>query len=379
MRVCYVTHLPNMYGASKSLLDLLDGLNRSEIEPFVLLNGNGPLVEELKKRNIKYKIILYSPATNSDAFIKNAGKYVLNSFLPYHIALRRIKEFFLEEKIELVHNNSYLVGIGMHAAYELGIPYICHIREFVEEGFHRKFYHDELQRMLLEKATCRIAISEAVKKRYKRYTTKDILVLYDGIKISDYKLPLKKAFEKDTVRIIIAGRISPQKGQLEAVQAVDQLEKKKSLNVELLVVGSRGDKDYTHKIVDYISCNNVNCVKFVDYTNDLRVIRESCDIGLSCSKYEALGRVTIENMLSSLLIVSSNDTAAKELINDKETGLLYEMGSYESLSQVLLDAINDAKNSNILIESAYNDAMKFDHVLYADKIVSIYKSILGND
>ena len=59
MKVCYVTHKPNLTGANRSLLDLLDGLDRDRYEPVVLVNRRGPLLAELKKRDIPYKYSLF--------------------------------------------------------------------------------------------------------------------------------------------------------------------------------------------------------------------------------------------------------------------------------------------------------------------------------
>lgn len=376
MKVCYVTHMPNLYGASQSLLDLLDGLSGTEIEPYVLLGGHGPMADELKKRGIFFKVIPYAPGTDSDNFIKNAGKAFLNSRIPYRVALNRIKAFYIENGIELVHNNSYLVGIGMHAALELHIPYICHIREFVWEGFHRRFFHAKLQRQLLDRADYRIAISEAVRKRYAQDTDQEIYVLNDGIKKDVYQLPLRRVLEGDKIVILIAGRIGAQKGQFEAVKAVELLSKKSKKPIELLIVGGVGDKNYFKELRDYIREKKLGFVKFVGFSDNLREMRRQCDIGLSCSRSEALGRVTIENMLSSLLVVSSDDTVAKELISDQVNGRLYRMGDSENLAGVLAEVVADSESANKLVENAYYDAERFDHRIYAQKVFAIYRKLL---
>ena len=57
MKICYVTHLPKISGAANSLLDLLDALDRSHYEPFVITNYRGDLVNELEKREIRYSIV----------------------------------------------------------------------------------------------------------------------------------------------------------------------------------------------------------------------------------------------------------------------------------------------------------------------------------
>ncbi len=46
MKVCYVTHKPNLTGANRSLLDLLDGLDRDRYEPVVLVNRRGEVPTE---------------------------------------------------------------------------------------------------------------------------------------------------------------------------------------------------------------------------------------------------------------------------------------------------------------------------------------------
>ena len=79
MKICYVTHLSKLSGAANSLLDLLDALDFSEYEPFVITNSKGALVPELEKRGIRYAIVPYAPATNSEDMVKNIGKRAMNT------------------------------------------------------------------------------------------------------------------------------------------------------------------------------------------------------------------------------------------------------------------------------------------------------------
>ena len=116
MKICYVTHLPKISGAANSLLDLLDALDYSEFEPFVITNYKGDLVPELEKRNIRHAIVPYSPATNSDNAIKNFRKHALNSSALNFLSVKAIERVLKKEKIDIVHNNSFLSGAGMEAA-----------------------------------------------------------------------------------------------------------------------------------------------------------------------------------------------------------------------------------------------------------------------
>ena len=53
MKVCYVTHLPNLTGANQSLLDILSKWEHQKVEAMVLLGKHGQLEEELKQLGIR--------------------------------------------------------------------------------------------------------------------------------------------------------------------------------------------------------------------------------------------------------------------------------------------------------------------------------------
>jgi 3'-phosphoadenosine 5'-phosphosulfate sulfotransferase len=52
MNVLFVTHYSSLYGANRSLLALIDGLDKEFIKPYVVLLLSGELEEALKRKNI---------------------------------------------------------------------------------------------------------------------------------------------------------------------------------------------------------------------------------------------------------------------------------------------------------------------------------------
>ena len=377
IKICYFTHLPNLTGSNRSLLDMLDGMDRNKVEPFVILGSHGPVEAELKKRKIRYEISFYSPATNSDNCVKNIGKHFLNTPFINRISVNKVKKILKRESIDVLHNNTYIVGVGMQAAYELKIPYICHIREFIWEDHHRKFFNEAQQEFLLKSATEVIAITKAVKQKFQPQSDKEIIVLNDGIKTDEYKLPLTEKFKDKTISILMAGRIAPGKGQMDAIKAVEELKKRGHQNLKLIIVGGIGDDKYNNQIHDYVENKQIDNVEFVEFTNDLKAIRSQCDIGLTCSKAEALGRVTIENMLSSMLVIGADTAGTLEIIRDGENGYIYRQDSYVDLADTIEKAMNSSKKSNKIIENGYNMALKkYDHQTYSCKIAKIYENII---
>lgn len=377
-KICFVTHLPNLNGATRSLLDLLDGLEKTKFEPLVLINSEGPIIEELKKRNIRYRKTFYSPATNSTNKIKNVVKAILNSSLINMVSVSLVKKIFQEEKIDIVHNNSYLVSVGMQAAKELGIPYVCHLREFVFEDHGRSFFYEERQTDLLKNANAVIAITKAVKEKFQPDTPKEIVVLFDGIKVENYEIKPRELFSNSDINILMAGRISPGKGQLDSIKAVEYVRGKyPDRNIKLKIIGGIGDSDYYQKITRYVSENKLDFVEIHEFVSDLKKIRENTDIGLTCSSFEALGRVTVENMLSSLVTIGADSAGTSELIENGKNGYLYEKGNYRDLADKIIYAILNKETSDQLAKNAHDEAMiKFDIEYYSRKLEDIYSNLI---
>lgn len=377
-KICFVTHLPNLNGATRSLLDLLDGLDKTKFEPLVLINSEGPIIEELKKRNIRYRKTFYSPATNSTNKIKNVVKAILNSSLINMVSVSLVKKIFQEEKIDIVHNNSYLVSVGMQAAMELGIPYVCHLRDFVFEDHGRSFFYEERQTDLLKNANAVIAITKAVKEKFQPDTPKEIVVLFDGIKVENYEIKPRELFSNSDINILMAGRISPGKGQLDSIKAVEYVRGKyPDRNIKLKIIGGIGDSDYYQKITRYVSENKLDFVEIHEFVSDLKKIRENTDIGLTCSAFEALGRVTVENMLSSLVTIGADSAGTSELIENGKNGCLYEKGNYRDLADKIIYAILNKGISDQLAKNAHDEAIiKFDIEYYSRKLEDIYSNLI---
>lgn len=378
MRICYIVHRPNLNGASRSLLDLLDGLDRTRFEPVVLVNSRGPLLDELRQRNIPYFFAPLIPSVNADNPVLDFIKRILNSGPFYRLFLAGIKHRLRQIDPDIVHNNCMLSTIGMKAAKDLGIPYICHYRELLWEGHHRKLIRVKHDRKLMEDATVGISISQNVKEAYVPYAGDRIVVIPDGIHVEHYDLPAHDILSGDTITLLLAGRIHPNKSQLDAVKAVQRAREQTGKDLRLVMLGSVGDEPYANKLHNYVSKNHLNFVSIEAFTKDLRDLRQHCDIGLTCSMSEGLGRVTIENMLSSLLVIASRSGATPEVVDDGKTGVLYEYGNIEDFSNKIIEAVQSPERGRQIARAGHDYAVKaFDHRAYAQKIQSVYESIGG--
>lgn len=375
MKVCYVTHLPNLTGASQSLLDILSKWDKDKVEAVVLLGKHGPLENELNKLGIRYKIIPYFPEVkNTKNFLINPIKRITNL-----IALPKIIKFYKDEAFDLIHNNSLLVGVGMEAAFKADVPYICHLREFVWEGHKIRLLNEKRQFYYLNHSSAVIAISNVIREKFQPMAEKTHFeTIYDGIDIPRYLNKNKKIlYDNKKVNLMLAGRIEPGKGQLEAIKAAEELINRGITNIRLQIIGGIRDKHYASEVKNYVKKHQLHQVEFIEFTKDLYGLREECDIGLVCSAAEAMGRVTLENMLAGCLTIGAEAGATKELICDGVTGLLYRQGDYNDLADKIIYALKNKEAAREIAMKGQEYAVReFDSGNYNDKLYDIYQFVL---
>ena len=85
MRIAYITHYAELYGANRSMLDLLLELRqRGEVDPVVLLPREGPLTATLAAAQVPFAVIPWQPWMSDRHY---SGRF-------YH----RIKQHFGHER-----------------------------------------------------------------------------------------------------------------------------------------------------------------------------------------------------------------------------------------------------------------------------------------
>ena len=377
MKVCYVTHLPNLTGASQSLLDILTEVQKGDydIEPVVLLGKHGPLEEELRALHVPCKVLRYTSEISDPNPFKNFFKRCWNRF-----AVRNIADWFQAEKFDLIHNNSLLTRTGMEAAKRARIPYISHNREFVWEDHNIKLLNEKASYRLMEQAEQCICISDAVYQKFSKLVPNaHYTLLRDGLNIEQYRCPHDKLFSGSSIEVLLAGRLSPGKGQMDALEAFHILEDRGENRFHLTIVGGEAvqDRAYAEELRQFADRYHLSNVTFLPFVDNLKELRSRTDIALVCSKMEALGRVTIESMLAGCLTIGANAGATPEIITDGGNGLLYPSGNANVLAEILVSAAeNPEKSRQIAQQGITTSAERFDLPTYVTTLETLYRRIV---
>lgn len=376
--ICFFSHSSTFGGAEKILFKLLEGLKENNIDVFVILPRSGPFINDLKSKNIKYRIIPYKLWLNHDKSILRLIKRTIWNFLlviPFSFIIHRYK-------FDLIYSNTSTVSLGAYIAKVLRIPHIWHFREF---GFEDHGYTYDLGnwlswRMTNYLSTLCLVNSKAVLNKYSHFIDRDKLhLIYEAYKETNSSNAVSNTFKAIDLlefKCLMVGSIQRGKGHIDAISSLAILHKK-GYNISLLIVGD-GDENYKQELELMVRNNQLeNHVYFLGHLNNPREIMRISDVFLMCSRNEAFGLVTLEALEVGLPAIGTKSGGTVEIIEDNFTGLLYTPGNYSELaSKIEYLFLNPVVKTDMGNKAKATINKKFNPDLYISKTIEmIHKAI----
>lgn len=364
-KVLFVFHdSRSLSGANASMLDLLDGLIKiGNLQLFALIpNTNHGLLEALKEKEVnvheeEYFSSRYEPCSNPIVLSFRWAKSLLKTFFTLYAA---IKFSMLEGDFDLVYSNSSDGYMGAFISLLKRKKLIWHIREFGLEDQNRKHCISDF---LFKRYVARVSehvvfISYSLKKKYfvkDNYCNNS--VIYNDVRFDN--VPFEKQFNLNTdkkLSLLIVGTLCTGKGQREVIDSIKIL-RDQGVEVNLGIAGD-DDNKYAIELKRYANSLYLSeNVKFLGFCSDIRNIRKHYDIAVISSISEAFGRVTIEAMLSKMLVVARKSGANVELIDSKSTGFLYS--SENSFIEIIKHIDANRQNLKKIALTGYKASMKY--------------------
>lgn len=334
LRVVFVAQYSGMYGANRSLLDLIEGLTVFQVESFVLLPIDGPVCSELRNRNVPFAVLPFrswigGPQVRS--ILKAPLRFLMNlAVLP--ACIRQIRAW----GADVVYSNSSVSPIGFWAASFLRCPHIWHVRECGRLHYGWRYdCGDFWFRHSLNRSGAVIAISRAVAEGVCHGLRPTVHTIYNGVVSRERCMHLRHAHRMNSSSgdyvFLIMGFVHPGKGHRDAIRALAVLHNEGRDDLRLDIVGG-GSAQYIEELKRL--CRDLNVqehVEFKGYMSDPFLALHEVDAVLMCSRHEAMGRVTAEAMAAGRPVIGYRSGATPELVADGKTGLLYD-GPYEDLA-----------------------------------------------
>jgi len=247
-------------------------------------------------------------------------------------AARKLAKIIDDNNINIVHlhwTKDIPVAV-MAKVFSKNKPKLVQTRNMTMTRFKNDFYH----RFLYKHIDMMLPVTHEVAGQINKFIPEDIRpkveVLYMGSdkvellsdeEITEYKTNLHV---ENSFMIGLVGRINKFKGQYLLIEAMNILIKKE-LNIKAYVVGHAMDEAYLDKLKKDVKNKNLeDKVIFLGFEKNPHRFMQACDTVLMTSKCETFGLVSIEAMQVETVVVGANSCGVLEIIDDEETGLLFE-------------------------------------------------------
>ena len=338
-------------GAFLSMVTLIKLLrDHFDVVPYVVLprEGDGKLL--LDDYDIPYETVKSHdwvvPQETHGTWkcnLKTIAKKLLNIK-----ATAQITRIAKREGAPLLHINTTYAYIGAKVAHKLGIPYIWHLREFVEEDQGRTLWNRTSGNRLIAQADKVIAISTSVHAKYKNIIPEEKLItILNGIDCDKFYRPEKRIYQNEKFILVYGGGYANRKGIYEFASALELLLEMGVNNFEVWFIG-----DPNQKYIDHLKKTGIApYARFLGYQKDVAQWYEKADMAFSCSKAEAFGRKTVEAMLCGTLMIAANTGGTLDIIQDKKNGLMYQQGNPIDLTFKILYAMNHKEECQMLAKA----------------------------
>ncbi|HUV04336.1 MAG TPA: glycosyltransferase family 4 protein [Armatimonadota bacterium] len=333
--ILYVNPSGDISGAENSLLSLIEALG-NRVRPLVACPSPGKLSQRCHEMNVPVFPIPFDNPKRSTLYSMFILRPIQNRRL-----ISCLDEIVRTEKVDLIHANSYLVGLASSVAgNQAGIPVVWHIRD-IRYG---------LKRIIIRRTVdCFpdrvLVVSQAVKEALGERTNGKVQVVYNGIRprtITDDQQVWNRAelsIAPDEPLVGNAGILTRWKGQdLFLRMARSVLER--IPNARFLMIGSAHPQSLgfdvaLKKLVAKLGIQDR--VIFTGFRQDALSLIASLDVYVHAAREpDPLPRAVLEAMSVGTPVVAPANGGIPEAIIDGESGLLYRTADVnEAASHVI--------------------------------------------
>ncbi|MDR0971893.1 MAG: glycosyltransferase family 4 protein [Bacteroidales bacterium] len=287
-----------------------------------------------------------------------------------------LSKIIRKENISIIHCHNFKTAfICLYAKIlskkDVRIILSRHFIKKAKKGFIYMWLYRHIEKIIFVSN----AALEEFAQTYKGDKTK-LCVIHNSIKepkINEtISIRTKLNIPPSTFLLAFVGRLEAEKGVEVLLNAVCNL---KNENIFLIIIG-RGEKEYEEKLKDIVRKNEIeDKVNFLGFSKDVPSIIKDVDIGICPSIWREAGSLSIiEFMLLGKVVISTNNGAQKEYIENFQTGILIEPNDSYALTNAIKQLINNPKQISIIGNNAKQYFEKeLSYNKFYQKIKDIYQ------
>lgn len=222
-----------------------------------------------------------------------------------------------------------------------------------------------------------VAISPSVAEEFRAVAPGSVTIIENGIQLEKFAVSAERQQRGARLELVQVGRIAHVKGQdilLRAIRAcVDR-----GLDIGCTLVGARTDETYFQSVMDLAGTLDLgDRLRFVLDRTDVETFLSGGDVFVLPSREEGFGIAIIEAMAAGLPVIVPAIGGAKDIVCDRDNGLLFEAGNPEHLAQRIAELAQDESLRLRLAGRGPATAAKFDIRRAVDQMIVLYRTISG--
>jgi glycosyltransferase involved in cell wall biosynthesis len=350
-RVLFISHTPYLGGgADLCLLELLQGLDRRIIDPYVVLPRtweDGPFASALSALSFPYTFRQISHWAHYGLVGSTSrwelAKKTLKGLRERVWAIATLVE---REQIDAVYTNTVTVVEGALAARITRRPHVWHIHEAVRGNADlTTLLPDRMIRASISALSARVIFPSSFLAyrmyKYKRSSDRAVVIANGVDSRKFFPDPTARAWLSELAnipmeapRVAIVGGLQARKRVNDFLRAV-AISKARQDGACFLIVGQGREQEKRTLQLLTKSLGLDSSVRFLGWQSNIPRLLTGVDVLVVASEQETFGRTIVEAMACGVPVVSTRCGGPEELIADGETGLLVPVRAPASLATAI--------------------------------------------
>lgn len=302
----------------------------------------------------------------------------------YLNAISELSLFIQNMSVNIFHAHDYKSRfIGYWALRKLGIPSITTLHGWIQNTFKDSIYV-AIDRLMLQFYSKIIVVSRDLERKLLNsgIPGNRLVLLHNAIgelyanKNLGQSMREKLGVNKETKLVATIGRLSPEKGIRDLVNAVPTI-LNEFANIRILIIGEGPEKDNLEKQVIHSGLSDI--VLFVGFLSNIEDIYPELDLIVLPSYTEGLPKVILEALSHGKPVVATSVGGVPEIIISGQTGILVPPRLPESLGKAINNLLSDSAKAKCLGEAGRSlIRSRFSMKARTRKLEEVYLSVLEN-
>jgi glycosyltransferase involved in cell wall biosynthesis len=378
LRVVFLGHSAAPSGAELGLVDLIDALE--DVDPYVILAEDGPLVERLRARGVPVEL---APLEARVRQLRRGDVRATAGIVPaglaataYSVRLGRRLRQLHADLVDAHTLKSFIYGCP--AARLAATPLVWHVHDRVSSDYLPTAAIRMLRGVARHAASGVIANSEATLASLGSLDLPATIV-HEPIPGDRFDRRTRRPGEPFTV--VMVGRIAPWKGQDVFIEAFAAAFPRGPERARIVGSPLFGEVDFDRTLRRRIVAPDLaGRVELLGFREDVGAELARADALVHASVIpEPFGRVVVEGMAAGLPVIAASAGGPREIVTDGVDGLLYPPGDVAGLAAALRRVASEPELASRLGRAAEERAQAFAPGPAARRTSAFYRRLVRAD